>query len=203
LNDRIVLRTNARLGSFYKEAVRSLREGDVDVRIAVSGHMLRELLDGLRKDMEVEKAEGGAGKFWAWVREEWDKVTTKRPVTAGKRLWSTELVGKLLGGFLAGLHREFLRMSVLMPARRVQHEQTLAKLDAGFAGAPEKVRDDLVGVWGQFSDAFNSATHSADPDEFEELVERFEDFLRDRLIPRTFEKQSAIEDFVRRVEAGG
>jgi hypothetical protein len=47
---------------------------------------------------------------------------------------------------------------------------------------------------------FNSATHSSKPEQFEAAVEAFEEFLGDRLAPRTFEKRDAIADLVREGE---
>jgi hypothetical protein len=201
LHDHIVQRVSPRIGAFYLEALRSLREGDADVRIPVAGHMLRELQDGLRKEMNVERVQGGANAFWEFVRDQWAMVITKRPAAPGKWLWADELIDKALGRFLARLHQEVQRMNVLRPKQRDQHTGLLGEMDPGFARAPEKVRMDQVEIWMGFWDTFNTATHAADPDEFEDKVERFEDFLRDRLIPQTFEKQAAIADFIRGVES--
>jgi hypothetical protein len=50
------------------------------------------------------------------------------------------------------------------------------------------------------SDVFNNATHSSKPGEFEDAVEAFEDFLIDRLAPKTFEKRDAIKALVEEAE---
>jgi hypothetical protein len=80
------------------------------------------------------------------------------------------------------------------------HRSALNRLDPGLSQAPESIQLAIVATWMDLCEVFNHATHSSNPDEFEGAVEAFEDFLIDRLAPKTFEKRDAIKALVQEAE---
>ena len=80
------------------------------------------------------------------------------------------------------------------------HQSALTRLDPRLGQTPQSVQVAVVKDLMRLQDVFNSATHSSKPEEFEPAVEGFEEFLIDRLAPKTFEKQDAIAALVREGE---
>lgn len=203
LREQIVLKTkmNERLGSFYWEAIRSLREGDDAVRFLVAGHLLRELQEELPKHLDVpEPKVGGVGEFWGWIHGAWEAVSKNRPAAVGNQLWRNASIDGALARFLAKLHEKIRHYKTVMDRKAIRFDQMLVRLDPSLTGAPGTLREDIVRDWMRTNGVFNVATHSVDPDEFENTVEVFERLLEDRLAPPTLEKEDAIRAFVREVE---
>jgi hypothetical protein len=203
LREQIVLRTkgNRRLGSFYWEAIRSLREGEDEVRFQVAGHLLRELQEELPKHLDVpEPKAGGVGEFWGWIQSAWEAVSKDRPATVGNQLWKDATIDGPLARFLAKLHDKIRHYKTVMDRKANRFDHMLVRLDPSLSGAPGSLREDLVRDWMHTNGVFNAATHSVDPDEFEDTVEIFERLLEDRVARQTLEKEDAITAFIREVE---
>lgn len=201
LRDELGKASTARLAAFYWEAIRVLREGDEEIRYAVSGHLLRELQDVLPKHLQVPGTGGGAGEFWGWISVAWERVVRGRPEVVGNELWATIAIDRPLARFLARLHEKIRHYATIMGRKRARHAAMLGKLDPNLAGAPEVVRKEVVDAWMNLNELFNTATHSVDPEQFEDGVELFERLLTDRLMPRTLEKEDAIAAFIGEVES--
>lgn len=200
LGEQLVKKTTPRLTAYYWEAIRALREGDDLIRFSIAGHALRELQNGLPHHLEVPEERGRLGDFFNWLREQWRGLLQGRPEKVGAELWTGVVIDQPLGTFLGALHDKIETYIGVYPRRREMHRSALGRLDPGLSQVPDAVQETVVTTWMELSRVFNSATHSSDPDEFEAAVEAFEDFVGDRLAPRTFEKQDAIEDLVREGE---
>jgi len=196
-----VAKSTPQLGSFYWEAIRTLREGEDDVRYQVAGHLLRELQSELPKHQDVPEPKGrGVGEFWGWISVAWETVAQGRPEKIGSYLWRDEPIDGALAKFLALLHEKISHYKAVLLRKAARYDEMLGRLDPALASAPEGVRENIVKDWIRTNDVFNAATHSVNPDEFEDTVEVFERLLEDRLAPPTLEKEDAIAAFVRELE---
>jgi hypothetical protein len=200
LREQLLKATTPRLTAYYWEAIRALREADDEIRFSVAGHALRELQNGLPHHLEVPEERGRLGDFFNWLRDQWRKLLPSRPPKVNGELWTGLEIDRPLGIFLGTLHQKIETYAGVYVRRREMHRNALGHLDPGLGEAPDAVQQAVVSTWMELSGVFNSATHSTNPEEFEAAVEAFEDFLIDRLAPRTFEKQDAIADLVREAE---
>jgi hypothetical protein len=200
LGEQLQKATTPRLTAYYWEAIRALREGDDEIRYAIAGHALRELQNGLPSLLDVPEVRDSLGNFFGWLRDQWTKIVLNRPAKIGAELWTGVQIDRPLGVFLATLHDKIETYSRLNPRRREMHRSALGRLDPSLGMAPESIQSAVVETWMDLSDVFNNATHSSSPDEFEAAVEAFEEFLIDRLAPKTFEKRDAIKALVQEAE---
>ena len=200
LRERLLDATTPRLTAYYWEAIRALREADDEVRFSIAGHALRELQNGLPNYLNVPEASGGLREFFGWLRDAWPRLTADRQAAEAGEAWVGTTIDPALGRFLATLDDKIRTYAALYLLRREMHESALARLDPRLGQTPVAVQKLVVSTWMRLQDTFNSATHSSQPGEFEAVVEAFEDFLIDRLAPRTFEKQDAIAALVREAE---
>jgi len=200
LREELLKATTPRLTAYYWEAIRALHEADDEVRFAIAGHALRELQNGLPNHLNVPEEKGRLGDFFNWLRERWRSISSTRPPKVAAELWTGLPIDRALGVFLGRLHDKIEEYADVNPRRREMHRSALGLLDPGLSEAPETVQDAVVTTWMGFSQVFNNATHSTKPEEFEAAVEAFEDFLIDRLAPKTFEKRDAIAALVREAE---
>jgi hypothetical protein len=199
LRDQLLKSTTPRLTAYYWEAIRALREGDEEIRYSIAGHALRELQNGLPNYLNVPEVSGGLGEFFGWLRDAWQPLPLRWAERgAGERL--VETIDPALRRFLGTLGDKIKIYSAAHPRRRDMHQSALARLDPGLGETPDTVQKVIVSTWMRLQDTFNSATHSSNPEEFESAVEAFEDFLIDRLAPRTFEKRDAIKALVEEAE---
>lgn len=202
LRQLVAAKSTEQLGSFYWEAIRSLREGEDDVRFHVAGHLLRELQEELPKHQNVPEIKGkGVGEFWGWIRDNWERVFSGRPDQVGDKLWVNVPIDGPLAKFLASLHEKIRHYATVLERKAARYEAMLGRIDPSLAAAPEAVRKGVVDDWMRLNDVFNTATHLVIPAQFEEAVERFEEHLTDRLAPHTLEKEDAIAAFVSEVES--
>jgi len=200
LRELLLKATTPRLTAYYWEAIRVLREGDDEIRYGIAGHALRELQNGLPNHLEVPEERGRLRDFFEWLRGQWSKLLPNRPAKVNTELWTGLEIDQPLGVFLGALHDKIETYAGVSPRRREMHRSALGRLDPGLSRAPESVQLAIVKTWMDFSELFNKATHSSNPQEFEGAVEAFEDFLIDRLAPKTFEKRDAIKALVGEAE---
>jgi hypothetical protein len=199
LREQLLKATTPRLTAYYWEAIRALREGDEEVRYSIAGHALRELQNGLPNYLNVPEVSGGLGEFFGWLCDAWQPLPLRWAERgAGER--SVETIDPALRRFLGTLGDKIKIYSAAYPRRRDMHQSALVRLDPGLGETPDTVQKVIVSTWMRLQDTFNSATHSSNPEEFESAVEAFEDFLIDRLAPRTFEKRDAIKALVEEAE---
>jgi len=200
LGEQLLKRTTPRLTAYYWEAIRALREADDEIRYSIAGHALRELQNGLPHHLDVPEERARLGDFFNWLRDQWRNLLPGRPPKVDRELWTELAIDRPLGVFLGTLHDKIETYASVNPRRREMHRSALGRLDPGLSQAPDTVQEAVVTTWMGLSGVFNTATHSSRPEEFEAAVEAFEEFVIDRLAPRTFEKQEAIADLVREGE---
>jgi hypothetical protein len=200
LRELLLKKTTPRLTAYYWEAIRALREADDEIRYSIAGHALREMQNGLPHYLNVPEVAGGLGEFFGWLRDAWQSLISSRAGNEAGELWVETTIDPALGRFLEALDDKIETYSAAYPRRRDMHQSALTRLDPGLGQTPDTVQKVVVRTWMRLQDTFNSATHSSNPEEFEAAVEAFEDFLIDRLAPRTFEKQAAIANLVREGE---
>ena len=200
LREQLLKATTPRLTAYYWEAIRALREADDEVRYAIAGHALRELQNGLPNHLNVPEEIGRSGDFFRWLRDAWRGLLSNRPAKLAADLWTGMTIDAALGGFLGTLHNKIEESAAVYPMRRDMHRSALGRLDPGLSRAPDTVQEAVVVTWMRLQDIFNDATHSGNPEEFESAVEAFEDFLIDRLAPKTFAKRDAIAALVQEAE---
>jgi hypothetical protein len=200
LGEQLLKSTTPRLTAYYREAIRALREADDEIRYSIAGHALRELQNGLPNYLNVPEVTGGLGEFFRWLRDTWPRLIAGRAANEAGELWIGMTIDPALGRFLGTLDDKIETYAAAYPLRREMHQSALARLDPGLGQTPDTVQKVVVSTWMRLQDTFNSATHSSNPEQFESAVEAFEDFLIDRLAPKTFEKRDAIAALVQEAE---
>jgi len=191
--------TTTELTAYYWEAIRALREADAEIRRSIAGHALRELVNGLPHHLEVP-VPGALGEFFRWLRETWRPLAAWQVASATGEVWIGRTIEPRLGRFLSDLDGKIDDYAKTYPVRRDMHQSALTHLDPRLAQTPASVQAAVVKTWMDLQDVFQSATHSSNPERFEAAVEEFEEFLLDRLAPRTFAKRDAIAALVREAE---
>jgi hypothetical protein len=200
LGELLAKHTTTELTAYYWEAIRALREADDEIRCSIAGHALRELVNGLPNHLDVPEVTGSLGEFFGWLRDTWRPLAARRAANASGEVWIGTTIEPRLGRFLADFDGKIEDYAATHPLRREMHQSALTRLDPRLGQTPESVQVAVVKDFMRLQDVFNSATHSSSPEEFEPAVEGFEEFLIDRLAPKTFEKRDAIAALVREGE---
>ncbi len=173
-------------------------------QIAIAGYLLRELQQALPKALPAApqaKSRLKLDNFFSWLEARWPKLAQNSSCARDDGRWSGT-VDRALATFLADLGRWIVRYRDDNPRWKAFQRQTLGTLDPALSEVPEQTQAAAVEFWLDLHDFFNTAAHHATIDEktFKERLKAFEDFLGDRLIPRTFEKRDRIAQLVREAE---
>jgi hypothetical protein len=189
----------------YWQAIRAIDDPLNEERIPVAGYLLRELQDALPKYLPTAaqaKKRLTLGNFFTWLEGEWPKLVENSECAGDDGRWSGE-IDKVLARFLGELGGWISRYRADNPRWRTFQRDVLGELDPALSEVPELTQAAAVALWLDLHAFFNAAAHHATIDEatFEERLQVFEDFLGDRLIPRTFEKRDRIAQMVKEAEA--
>jgi hypothetical protein len=204
LREQITRRTGSeRLAGLYWESIRALNDPENSARHAIAGHLLRELMDGLPKVMDVPEERDRLRDFFQWLLGAWQRLTRTRALKTDRGLWNGDAIDDRLGKFLGELDSRVERYAATQVRRRDVQQRVLGNLDAGFGAVAAPIQDTFLARWMDTHDMFTLAAHHGldDLSKLEAAAEVFEELLRDRLAPRSFEKEDLIAAIVQEGEA--
>lgn len=204
LRDELARRTTPRLAAMYWQAIRAMDDSVNEERIPVAAHLLRELQKVLPKhlpDAPQVKGRLTLGDLFRWLEGEWPRVRQTSACFGEDNRWSGAIDGTL-AAFLRDLEAWITRYRNENPRWKSVQGDVLGRLDPALNAVPEPTRTAAVDLWLDLNDFFNGAAHHASVAEatFASRVQEFEEFLGDRLIPRTFAKRGRIAELVREAE---
>lgn len=108
-----------------------------------------------------------------------------------------------LENFLKKVHEFFAWIKIDRPTRKQSAANVLRKLDLLNRPLPKVIENLRVDEWEEIHNYFQGVSHhnlSATIEDFESWCATLEAFLLDRLIPRTFEDHTKIDEIIREGE---
>lgn len=198
-------RVDPRLGSIYAGGLRVLEDDSNPDRLAQSAHSMRELMEKI-EEWFARKTEGNGGrKRPAPLKAEIGQVEVlflRRKRQTGcysdESGWTGEIDHHLrkvldrLDGFFEWFAEEY-------PRRRALFEQMLIGLDPSGLVFPPPLVDNSWRQWRKIRDYFVNVSHhrrDTSLDTLREQTERLENFLADRLLPRTSAELDVIDAII-------
>ena len=194
------------LGQMYLGALAALDRGDPE-SLAQGAHSMRVLLEKLPTYVEgipqerrspslTEAARNLATSFnqakdtsGCWTDDDW-----RGEIDASLR----KLLRNGLPSFLAVA-------AAMKPPRRTERAELLRRVDDGPLPMPAVVEELRIAEWEVYSGFFQGVSHhtrETSTEEVANMMRRCEQFLLDRLVPRTFENRAAIAAIIAEVEHG-
>jgi hypothetical protein len=206
----VLLRKRVRLANIYMGALRVLEQRENPDRLSLCAHGLRELIEKLPDivDIPVQAVAASAASapksttMGDQVRElekHWDRFKRKwnpsAPEVASKKFH------KDIAALLKNLGDFFEMIRRIMPKRRDEVRGTLRGLDPAGQPLAPLIEDRLVQRLLDLRDYFlKVAHHKVETSEidFRERLLALETFLRERLVPRTYEEFTKIDEIIAR-----
>ena len=186
----------------YWESIRALDDAGNGERLVIAGHLLRELQDRLPAHLPVPevKTQPRLSDLFQWLVQRWQRVVAGSACRDGDG-WRGE-IDVHLGRFLRDLGKKVSEHTAARPNWKEYQKVALGSLDPALTEVPEIVQVAVVDRWLTLHDIFAKAAHHGPVDvaTFEEAVREFEELLGDRIVPRTFEKQTDIRKMVMEAE---
>lgn len=189
------------IAAWYEGALRTISDGGHPDSLAQAAHGFREVMEKLPRRVvlpqEEEQASGSGGQnLKAKVQELGQAYARIKRVKGDKRL-----LEKAWNRFVEELEGFFKWFTAQRPSRREAARRALRKLDPYPLAIPAALEKLNVDYWGEMHDFFERTCHHALSPSLEQFAEwqlRLEAFLLERLVPRTFEDEEAIDSLVQR-----
>lgn len=190
-----------KLAQMYHGALSVLSQSENTDRLALAAHGLRELMEKLPRYLDVPMVNlGEVSERIRTLNRSWHR-TLERSACHNNGTWSGEIDG-FLQKFLKATHEFFERVKD-HPTWKQQAARILRKLDPLDRALPQPIENLQVKEWNEIRNYFVNVSHhnaSADPEEFELWLSALERFLLERLIPRTFDDQTRIDEIIKEGE---
>lgn len=197
---------DARLGLYYLAALHVLHREEIPDRFALAAHDLRELMEKLPR--------------YKYLPLDGKPLSLKQQVRSIHRRWKGALgksrcrtdsgwQGKIdepLRSFLAKAEVFFGWVDVERPTQEEQTKRLVRKMDPIDRPLPGAIEGLRVKEWNKCHDYFEGACHhnfNPQDQEFHSWVGALEDFLLDRLCPRTFEDHANLDEIIREGNESG
>jgi hypothetical protein len=196
---------DARLAKMFLGALTVLEQQSNGERFAQAAHTLRELINrlpaslGLTTPAMNERLGDRLGK----PEQAWSAALAQSGCRDGNR-WSGTIDPPLARALLA-IGEFFEWKSEHRPRRRTEMTQTIRRLDASGRQLPERIESMVVNQWGVTREYFIGVCHyNVEPEEreFFGYLDVFEEFLINRLRPRTFADFDAVDAVIEEAERG-
>ena len=183
-----------RLSDFYLGAILVLRDASNPVRMPQAAHVLREILDAV---LEAQSVEGGVpsgdmGTRLGPAEAAWNRVRDSRANEGREDWWMDDH----LRSFLDAMRDFFTWKTHERKARREQMREAVRGLDVSRRVLPPVLEEEVVRDGMRLRQYFIKVCHfdvAAEENVFLERLSEFESFLLNRLSPRTFADQSALD----------
>ncbi|MCL5045047.1 MAG: hypothetical protein M1336_07155 [Deltaproteobacteria bacterium] len=186
---------------WYEGALWTLSDGQPPDRMAQAAHGFREVMEKLprRVDLPQEEehvsASGGQnlkGKVQGLSQAYARLKRIKGDGRLLKRAWDK---------FVEELEAFFQWFTSQRPSRREAARRAFRNLDPHPLSLPEALEDRNLNEWAEMHEFFELTSHhtlSPSSDKFAHWQRVLETFLLERLVPRTFEDEQAIDSLVQR-----
>lgn len=203
-----VLRKHALLAQIYLGGVYALASDNPD-RHAVAAHCFRELMEKVRRYIPAplpvpDKTSKDLPNMTVKVRELqslWNK-TKKASKSFSNNAWSGALDSPL-GKFLIRTETFFQWVEQERPARKQQTAAVLRRLDPQGHALPAPIENLRIQEWEHYDEFFQDVAHhriNVEEAELLRYIDLIEQFLLDRLVPRTFDDYKVIDEIIKEGE---
>lgn len=186
---------------WYEGALRTISDGEHPDSIAQAAHGFREVMEKLPwrvvLPQEEEQASASGGQNLKAKVQELSQAYAKFIRIKGNK----RLLEKAWDRFREELEEFFKWITAQRPSRRESARRALRKLDPYALAIPAALEKLNVDYWGEMHDFFERTCHHALSPSLEQFAGwqlRLEAFLLERLVPRTFEDEQAIDSLVQR-----
>jgi hypothetical protein len=174
-------------------------------RFAQAAHTLRELIDRLPASLGLTTPamKERLGDRLQRPEQAWSTALARSRCRNGNT-WSGT-IDQPLARALVALDHFFEWKSANRPRRRTEMARTIRRLDASGRQLPERIESIVVEQWGATRGYFiDVCHHSIEPGErdFFGYLDVFEEFIIDRLRPRTFADFDAVDAIIEEAERG-
>ena len=189
------------LGVMYRGGLHVFHQDGNPDREALAAHAIRELMEKLPQFVDVptrEKIKRPAS-LGVKVRELGDAW-----VTVSTEAMSATTVTAKLQKFHIKIKEFFDWYEQTFIKRREQTAAALRGIDATGRSLPTPIEDLHIKHWGLCNDFFQTISHhgrTCSREEFVAWLDDLEKFLLDRMLPRTFETFSALDEIIAEGEA--
>lgn len=203
---RVLGKKNNKLGSIYMGAISAFKQEANPDRLAHVAHGFRELMEKLPRilDMPVLEMQPKMVDMVRPLQGAWKKAT--RDSHCFKNPSGSSTIDNHLQGYLEESERFFEWLKRDRPTRKQQAARALRSLDPQGRPLPGSIENLRVEEWDHCRNYFESVSHhnrETTSDEFSKWTEVLENFLLDRLAPRTYEDFSVLNALIREGESDG
>jgi hypothetical protein len=192
-----------RLARMYLGSLRVLSDNQNPDRLALVAHGLRELMEKLPRYLNVPIKTKSSFALKAEVhnlRQSWNNIKNYQDLP-GKNRWRGQ-INKTLRTFLVKVGDFFVRFEQARPTKHIEIAQLLQSLEIQKQNLPSNIEEINIQEWKNSYDYFTGVSHHRKTtlQELEEYLNTLEEFLLDRLRPRTFEDYAIIDNIIKEGE---
>ena len=188
------------LSAMYTGAINRMNRGGNPDRHAQAAHSLRELMEKLPEHLNVPtNARKETLKAKARECEDAFNNAQRRSGCYGVSGGWTGEIDQHLRKMLQRMEKCFQWFGEHAPRRREEARGALRQLDGTGRPPPEPLEDLNIAYWERIRDYFQRVAHhrvTTTDDEMWKWIVQLEDFLLDRLVPRTFEDFDEIDSLI-------
>lgn len=196
---------DAGLARMYYGACCTMQQSDNPEREPQVAHSIRELMENAPRYLEVVELEQVVPSKVPHLDERvkhlkihWDKVTSKS--WWGRDPKQDQVLDQPIRKYLDKSESFFGQYSA-RPSRIRQATSAVSVLDRHRGQVPKPIGENQAKTWQMFHKYFTQASHHGSTEEFDGMVEGFEEFLFSLLKPRTFDDQEKIEALIKKAES--
>jgi hypothetical protein len=196
---KALLRKHDVLAQMYYGAIKVLTDIDNPERYALAAHDMRELMEKLPNyiDIEIKAHNEKLGDKIQPLKEQW-RSTCDKTICFNGETWSGKIDGPLASQ-LKKFALFFKWHDENFPRRKEEVITVLRKLDISGHNLPPTLEKLNVEIWVQIKSYFQGVAHhgaSENQKDFDQWLDAFENFLLDRLYPRTFTDLDLIDEVI-------
>lgn len=196
---------DTKLAAMYFGAIAVLEQRDNPERLVLADHNLREMMEKLPKYLDLPVPTKPLS-----LKEKFQELTRRRDKAIKNSNCHTDIgwqgeIDKSLQQFLGEVDEFSDWFKEAQPSRRQRIAKVIRGLDPSGRALPESLEEKQLRVWDRCNDFFQGVSHhtkDCSQETFEDQLSILENFLLDRLSPRTFEDFALIDKLIKEVEKG-
>jgi hypothetical protein len=194
-----------KLAAMYFGAIAVLEQRDNPETLVLAAHNLREMMEKLPKYLDLPVSAKPLS-----LKEKVQDLIRRRDKAINNSSCHTEdgwqgEIDKPLRQFLREMDEFSGWFKESQPTRRQRIAKVIRGLDPSGRALPESLENKQLALWDRCNDFFQGVSHhtkDCTQEAFEEQLSILENFLLDRLSPRTFEDFAVIDKLIKEVEEG-